>query len=175
MINPVTWFAFGVAATLVTAYVMHRIGRIQISFLQRSHELNIVKATPKIGTILRIDERNPNGPAFPTFYFLIATIYNEGDLAAKSLKGNCRLFSPTNQVAERSVQVHRDFLGTTLQYDLAACPIEGARVQFGMRGAEEIRFNFDIEFQYFGIPDDKPQQYTAKYEYDSKSHQMIRI
>jgi hypothetical protein len=175
IVNDATWFALGVAATLVAAFVAHRNGRIQISFMRREHELSIAKAMPKVGTTVRIDEKNPHGPAYPIFYSLVATIYNEGDLAAKNLKGHCKLFSPTNDIGERSVQINRDFLGMALQYEVAPCPIEGVKVRQGMMGAEEIRFNLDIEFEYFGIPDDQPQQYAAKYQYDNKTHQMIRI
>ena len=175
VLNDTFWFAMGVAATLLTAFVAHRIGRLQISFMQKAHDLKVLKAIPKIGASLRIVTEHPNGTSFPYHYSLVATIYNEGNLAAKDLKGNCKLFSPTKQVAESTIPINRDFLGMNHQYELAACPVEGATVNNGMIGAAEIRFNMDIEFEYFGLPEDKPQQYAAKYEYDNKSRQMKRI
>ena len=48
-------------------------------------------------------------------------------------------------------------------------------IDIGASGGQNIRFNVDIEFQYFGIPDDVPQHYSAKYQYDHQRQQLEGI
>lgn len=163
-------FIIGVLA-LVTGYIL---GYWQGKTAQRALNLSVTKAVPKVGTRLKIDKRQENPAGFPPFYYLIATVYNEGELPAKQLKGHCKLYSPTNDVQERDIPFEREFLGSS-PHELEAQKIVGTTVDPGMRGEQEIRFNVDIEFEYLGIPDDQPQQYSAKYAYDNKSRQLIRI
>jgi hypothetical protein len=145
---------------------------------QRALDLSLTKAAPKIGTAIRIDKRQENPSTYPPFYYLVVAIYNEGGLPAKQVKGNCRVYSATKNVKERSVPIERDFLGISSPSELELCRLEdgvsGMTVNLGGRGAENIRFNVDIDFSYFGIEDDTPEQYHAHYEYDYKNQQVRR-
>jgi len=37
--------------------------------MRQAHTLNVLKAAPKIGSDIRIEERQVNPPAFPPFYY----------------------------------------------------------------------------------------------------------
>ena len=148
-----TWFALGVAATLVSAFVAQHIGYIQISIMKQEHDLNVTKATPKIGTSVKIDKRQINPPAYPPFCFLVASIYNEGELPAKQVNGHCKLVSPTKAVKEYSIPISREFLGSS-PCELEICRLEngisGMTVDIGGVEGQNIRFNVDIEFGSLG-------------------------
>jgi hypothetical protein len=55
------------------------MGRLQIRWTRAGHKVKL--SGPNPGTFIRIDERFENGPGLPSSYYLITTIYNEGDLA----------------------------------------------------------------------------------------------
>ena len=167
----VTGVLLGVAATLFTAYSANGTGIIQISLLHQAHTLDVRPATPQIGTSMRIQEQQM---AFPPFYYLTTSIYNEGDLAAEQLSGHWRLFSPDNSVKKCEVPIERDFLLST-PYQLEPCLLQGTTVFAAMRGESKIRFQVDIEFDYFGSSNDQPQHYSAKYQYDPRSRQIVKV
>jgi hypothetical protein len=175
ILEPVEWFALGALATFVTALVAHRVGFIQITIMRQAHQLNIAKAMPKIGTSLTIDKRQEHSAAFGPSYYLIATIYNEGDLPAQQLKGHCKLFSPINEIKQQDIPIDRELVGRTSPYKLEERRIEGTSVDAAFRSGQHIRINVDIEFDFLSIPDDRPQHYSAKYEYDNKGQQMIKV
>jgi hypothetical protein len=162
------------AASLIVVYIF---GYWQGRSAQRSLDLSVIKATPKVGTAVRIDKRQENPPAFPAFYYLIATIYNEGELPAKQLKGYCRVYSATKGVTEHNIPIEREFLGTTPS-ELELCRLEdgisGSTLDIGTQAGKNIRFNVDIDFSYFGVEDDIPERYSAQYEYDNNGRQMKR-
>ncbi len=164
--------------SVVTALIGYALGYRQGKISQRALDLSIVKAAPKVGTTVRIDKRQENPPAFPPFYYLVATIYNEGELPAKQLKGHCKLHSPVKSVQERDIPFNREFLGST-PYELESfrldSGISGTPIDIGASGGQNIRFNVDVEFEYFGIPDDAPQHYSAKYQYNNQRRQLERI
>jgi len=155
------------ALAVLVAFLAYRVGR-------RQWNLGVAKAIPKVGTWVRIDKRQEQSTAFSPSYYMVATIYNEGELPAKQLKGHCKLFSPINEVKQHTIPIIREFLGSA-PYELEPCRLEGTTVDVGMDGRQDIRFNVDIEFEFFGIPDDKPQKYSAKHEWDNKNRQMIKI
>ena len=144
---------------------------------QRTLDLNIIKATPKIGTSMRIDKRQENPNGFPPFYYLIATIDNEGELPAQQLQGYYRVYSETKCVKEHRIPIEREFLGSSAPSELELC-----RLEDGISGttlnlapdAANIRFNVDIEFHYLGVQNSASQKYCAHYEYDKESRQMKR-
>ena len=67
----------------------------------------------------------------------------------------------------------REFLRAS-EYELEPCRLDGTTVWRAMRGEQEIRFNVDIEFDYFGMAKDQPQHYSAKYEFDPKNPTILK-
>jgi hypothetical protein len=157
------------------ALVGYILGYRQGKTAQRALDLSVTKAVPKVSTRVRINKRQEESRAFPPSYYLIATIYNEGELPAKQLKGRCKLYSATNDIQEHDIPIETEFLGPSSPLELEAQRIVGTTVDPGMRGDQNIRFNVDIEFEYLGIPDDKPQKYSARYAYDNQSRQLVRV
>jgi hypothetical protein len=170
MLNDSFWFAMGVAATLVSAFVAQRVGRIQISLMQRSHELNVKLASCKIGTDVKIDRRAPNASR-PDIrrWFLVTTIYNEGDCAAKQIEGNWNLscFDPSQN---RLMPISIDFLGATK----VELPLQhlGDTAITQAQSSGEFWVNVDIQFSYLGLDENTPEHYTAKYQYNKQQRQM---
>ncbi len=169
MISGIEYAALGVVATLLGAFVAQHIGIIQISLMHEAHTLNVLKAMPRIGTSIDIDERHDNGPGYPPFIYLKTTIYNEGELSVAKLKGDWKLTS-TYGIANNVIPLWREILGT-VPYQLQPYKI----TESGMSDASKsLRFNIDIQFDYSGIADNEPYKYSAKYAYDPKSKQMIK-
>jgi hypothetical protein len=163
---------------VVTFVIGSILGYWQGKSAQRTLDLIVTKAVPKIGTTIRIDKRQENPSNYPPFYYLIATIYNEGELPAQQLKGYCRVYSSEKSVREQSIPIARELLGTS-----SPCELELGRLESGISGmalnlgaddGENARFNVDIQFNYSGIQN-TPQHYSANYEYDHKSRQIIKI
>src|SRR5207249_613012 len=111
--------------------------------------------------------------AFPPYFYLVATIYNEGELAARKLKGKCRLFSPINEISECNIPIYRDFLGAA-PYELEAIRIIGTTVSSALMGNTMISMCVEFDFEYFGLVDGKPVKYHAKYQYDHQNRQFVR-
>jgi hypothetical protein len=171
MLTETEWVALGVAATLLTSYVAHRLGYIQIGLMRQANDLSVLKSVPKIETIFHIDKRYVNPSIFPPFYYLASTIHNHGELPAKQLKGYCKVFSPTNPAQQVTIPIGIEFLGTPprklSEYRLDGTFIDSQRPQ-------AARFNVDVEFSYLGgLPKEQPQHYSAKYEYDSQNEQFV--
>ena len=173
MLNNTFWVAMGVVATLVCAFVAHRIGRIQISWMRRSHEISAKLAACKIGTSVQLERRAPNiGRPDIHRWFMVTTIYNEGDCAAQKLHGDWNL-SCSEKFQNRKIPIRVDFLRATkfelpLQ-DLGDSPITQAQSS-GKFWAE-----VDIKFSYLGLDENKPEKYTAKYQFDKNSNQMKQV
>jgi hypothetical protein len=166
----------GIVATLLAVFVAWKIGLIQISWMRQEHQLNVLRASPKIGTSLRIEERNINGPAYAPWYYLITSIYNEGELAASNLNGQWKLTSPNRSVIEGELPISREFLGPT-PYQLEPFHIIGGTVVFAMEGNNKgntVTFKVDVEFDYTSMTNEQPQHYSAHYEFDHKYRKMIK-
>ena len=165
-----------ILATACASWLSYRLGYRQATIAKRSLDLSVSKAEPKIGTSVKLDQRQINPPAFPPFCYMVATIYNEGELAARNVKGHCRLHSSTKSVKEHDIPFERDFLGS------APLLLESHRLDNGISGmsidlntsGQGLQFDVDIEFEYFGMSAHVPQRYSAKYRFDSKSRQMLK-
>ncbi len=172
MADSIQWAALAVAAVLVTAYVMHRIGRIQISFMHKGHDFNLQKGIPKIGSSVRLEERRPQG--YVRRYFLITTIYNEGEFPAANLNGHWNL-SCSQSGHDRTIPISADYLGKIPPYELEAQELKGQAITDAIKSGEQLTINVDVEFEYFGTPENQPKKYAAKYQYNPKQKQMIRV
>jgi hypothetical protein len=161
-----------VMIALVGMFGTYLFGFWQGRTSKRTFDLTVAKALPKVGVILMLDKRQVNPPAFPPFYFLIARVYNEGELPARQLNGKCRLFSPANQLKEQAIPIAYDFLGATA-HEIQSQRIDG--VDGPIRGEQSIDMRVEIDFDYVGIPDNKTQHYHADYKYDNQSGQFLKV
>jgi hypothetical protein len=136
--------------TAVAGWLAFALTWEQLRAANRQLALNVSMAAPKIGTIMKIDKRYENGPNFPASYYLVASIYNAGQLPAKKLSGKCTLFSSTNEIQERTIPVEREFLGSS-PYDLERCEIIGSAFGAAMRDHGAINFGVNVEFDYLAL------------------------
>ena len=173
MLNDTFWFAMAVAATLVSAFVAQRVGRIGNSWMRRSHELNVKLASCKIGTDVRIERRAPNASR-PDIrrWFLVTTIYNEGDCAAQKVHGDWNL-SCSEKIQNRKIPISIEFLGST-KFEL---PLQDLGDTFITQAQSSGKFwaEVDIHLGYTGLDENKPERYTAKYQFAKNSKRMKQV
>lgn len=163
----------GVVATLVSAFVANRVGRLQIVWMKRGYELNAKLAIPKVWAEVRIERRTPNSSRPDVIrYFLITTFHNDGDLAAKKVEGNWNLTCSEN-LQDRSIPISWDFLGKGSR-ELESQELGGDRLTNLLNGGNNIWINVDIECSYFGEEEKTPHPYTTSYEYDRRLKQMVK-
>lgn len=166
-IDAATWTGVGVAATLVAAFVAHQVGFLQISIMRDAHALNVAKAIPKVGCSLTVEEKYELGETFQPFLYLRMKIYNEGDLAAQSLNGQWKLFTPESRDGI-SLPLHRDFLGRCENY------IESHRLADSPNWRREgLWLNVEVDFYYLAFSDAQPQRCRRRYKYDPDSKRMV--
>jgi hypothetical protein len=176
--SEVDWIALGVAVTLFAALLGYRIGRRQVAVASEAHTLSATKAAVKLGTKVHIDKRQENPPGFPPFYYLMATIHNEGELPAKQVNGYWKLYSPTKSIKEQRIPFGADFLGSSpiqLESHRLDDGISGMSIDLNGIGAQNIRIDVDFELDYVGLTDEQTHHYGARYQYDHASRQMVRI
>src|SRR5271168_5011024 len=114
-IDAAIWTALGVVATLICALVAQRLGVLQINLMRQAHTLNIVKATPRIGCSVVVDERQVLPQAYRPHLFIVVKLYNEGDLPAEKISGQWK-FLPPDIAKNRVFDMQRDFLGKCEDY-----------------------------------------------------------
>ena len=173
MLDETSWVALGVAATMVVAFIAHKLGWIQISIMKKAHELNRNLATPKIGTTVTIEARTPNSSRLDIVrFFLVTTIYNEGQLAAEKIQGNWNL-SGSDSGQNRMIPIARDYLGQGSPYELEAEELGGNTITNAIKGGQAT-INVDVDFTYVGLAQNQKQKYRAQYQYDSRRKKMVR-
>ncbi|MGH9682184.1 MAG: hypothetical protein ACRD4S_01020 [Candidatus Acidiferrales bacterium] len=169
--------------SLVSAAAIAIVGWIftylQLRTERKAHALDVAKATPQLGTEIRIDKRQENPSTYPAFYYIVVSIYNAGQLAASDLKGNCRIYSTAGSIKNREIPIHREFLDNSTPYQLESYRLDdsaGTTIDlFPTQIRQNISFNIYIEFEFSGFPNAGRQSYKANYGYEPKSNQIIRI
>lgn len=173
MFDTVLGGLIGATVVLFGIYIAQRTGYLQVSLMSKAHDLNLVKASPKIDADIRVELQLVNGPNYPPAIFLHTTIHNEGELAAKQLNGYWKL-SSTQDIKPHTIPIRRDFLGSTpYEFEPHGLRTRGS-VWVSPSKTYDVSFEVDIEFDYLALPDDKPEHYSAKYSYHAESGQMIR-
>jgi len=173
-VNDGTWFALGVVATLFYTYVTHRIGRGQIGFLRKSHDLNIRLAECQVGTECAIGLRPFNESRPDVRRYVIETrIYNAGDLAAKNVKGTWSM-TCSDSIYNHSFPIRVDYVTKAKCCDLEPYSLGTNEItQAISNGNAWVKVY--IEFEFTGLEDQEKQHYSAKYERSHYHKQMIRI
>lgn len=161
----------GCLISLFGIWAANQIGWIQISIARKEHGLNLAKTTPKIGTMVQMEERKHSAQPI-SLLVVVATIYNEGDLAVSDLKGDWNLTS-SQQGFNRSGTIRLDHLGNTRPYKI--------ETQFGdvgtwrdLSAGKDLAIHFDVEFRYTGIPEKDSQPYKAQYCYDHSQRDFVK-
>ncbi len=159
----------GVLVTLLAIYIGQRMGFLQLTLARNVHALNVTRSRPKIGTEVRLEIEEPYSMNHPGSRYLMMTIYNAGELAATQLNGYCKLSSPDESIQEFTIPIVREFLDSVRPYDL-----EPKRLEWIKGFWNETRFNVNIEFDYFGLPSDEPEHYSASYHFDHESNCFVK-
>jgi hypothetical protein len=164
-----------VFVTLFSIFIGQRLGLWNLTLAKTAHDLNVRRSLPKIGTEIWIEQRQVHPANFSPFSILRVSIYNAGEFAAKQLKGQCELICPGNSVQQFTIPIDREFLDSTRPYELEPYRIEGIALERIMAGApNQLMFNVNIEFDYFGLSPDEPEHYSASCHFDSNSRRLIK-
>ncbi len=159
----------GVFVTQLGIYIGQRMGLWQLTLASNAHALNLTRSRPKIGTEARLEIVEPDSMRDPGSRYLRITIYNAGELAATQLNGHCKLSSPNETIQEFTIPIVREFLDSARPYDL-----EPKRLGWINGYWKETRFKVNIEFDYFGLPPDEPEHYSASYHFDHESNRFVK-
>jgi hypothetical protein len=166
------FFTFlGLLIGWLSVYVAHTLGWLQIRILLWEHNLNLAKTTPKIGTSVRLEDRQSHTHPVSTLV-VVAKIYNEGDLAVSELKGNWKLSCSENTL-NRSGSISVDHLGNSRPHEIET-QLGGVPTWRDVRGSENIAIDFNIEFRYTGLPEDGEQTYRAHYRYNYSQKDFVK-
>ena len=163
----------GVAATLISAFVGQRIGRIQISFMRKAHDLNVKLAECQMGTdcTMTLEAFIPSRPDVRR-YIISTRIYNAGDLAARNLKGTWNL-TCSESVYNRSRPIRVDFVSKASPHEFESDPLGNLEITQAI-GNGKVWVKIDIKFHFSGLKNDQTEHYTAQYQYSHEEQQMIR-
>jgi hypothetical protein len=158
----------GAIVVILAAIAARQNGLLQISFMRKTHELNVTKAIPRIGCEVSAQTEQILPTLFAPHTRVIVKIYNEGELAAQKLTGQWELCS--HQTDKKIVlQISRDFLGNCDAYVIDYLIPESS--DWGRYG---FGFDVNIEFFYLIPGDPETHRYEAHYAYESRKKQMIR-
>lgn len=169
MLNDAEWTGLGGAATLLSGFVAHRLGWIQIGIMRDEHVLNVRKATPRLNTRVSIERFHPPSRPDITRYTIHTKIYNDGDLVARHLEGKWKL-TASEGIIEDGKPIRVESLPAFLPWELHH-EVSG-NVQ-ALWCKPQVILQVDVEFDYLGL-DDKPQHYEATYDYDFQHRSMIQ-
>jgi hypothetical protein len=160
--------------TLFGVFIAQRSGFQLFAVAKKEHDLNVRKASPIIGSVVKLAERQILNANYRPFHFIVTSICNYGDLPAQQLSGSWRLYSPDNCIKECNVPIQRDALGPT-PYDTEEQLI-GPNIDAVIKDQlHKVAIHVDIEFDYFGISQDRRQHYSASYQYDHNSRRMMQV
>jgi hypothetical protein len=165
----------GILVSLFGIYIAQSVGLLQVSLMKKEYDLNLRKSAPELDSTVRINSRQVNpAPVYNPFHYIVTSIHNHGDLPAKHLKGHWRMYSPDKSIQDSTIPIRRDALGSA-PLEFSEIQLIGPSIDDALkRGVGTVTINVDIEFDYFGLSENQPQHYSARWQYDRNSKQMIR-
>jgi hypothetical protein len=164
------WWA--IPATIIFAWVIYRLVFRRAGGESTAADPDVTKASPKIGTTMRIDQRQEDSAGAARSYYLVPVIQNQGELPARQLKGGCRVFSPVHKSQERIIPIRQENLGAS-PFELDGVRLDGFLIEASR--PHDALFHVAIDIEYHGVSGDKPLRYSARYAFDQKSLQMIKV
>jgi hypothetical protein len=166
-IGALGWVALGVAATLVAAYVAHRIGWLQITIMREAHALNVSKAMPQVGCDVRVIKKQILPQGYNPHLALVMEIYNEGELAVRDVTGDWTVIGPGQLRTTRGFQ--KDFLGknTNLHAEY--------EINESANWPQTVTFDIDVEFYYMAPGQSDREHFHATYRFEAAAGTTRRI
>jgi hypothetical protein len=170
MISIDLWWA--IPAGIVFAWIVYRIVFRRTGGAPETVDPGVTKASARIGASMRIDQRQEPSASGTPSYYLVPVIRNQGELPAKDLKGRCRVFSPVHKSQERIIAIRQEIL------DVSPLELDGGRLDGFLIDANrphDALFHVAIDIEFRGIPGNKPRRYSARFAFDQKSLQIIKV
>jgi hypothetical protein len=172
---------FAVLAAISVVWACYRVWRESLGTSQATIEslteqnLSLSKSSPIMDSSVGITERQVNPGGYAPFHYIVTSIHNCGDLAARKLHGHWRLYSPDQVVQERDIPIIKDALRST-PYEFEPCQLIGPGIDEAIKRSQgKLTINVDIEFDYLGHSEDQPLHYCARYQYNRDNKQMARV
>jgi hypothetical protein len=153
-------------AGIVLAYL---VGRKQGRDNERTYQLSVRQATPRIGTRMEFVGLPTQNIANQLRYSIQTTIYNDGGLVASNLQGNWKLTS-SYEFLNASEIVRADSLPASLPIKLNH---DLGYHREDVWSKPEVVLKVDLHLTYLGFAD-KEENYQVTYQYDPKSGKMIQ-
>jgi hypothetical protein len=163
---------WAIPATIILAWVIYRLVFRRAGGDSTAVAPAVTKASPKIATTMRIDQRQEDSAGAAPSFYLVPVIQNQGELPARQLKGRCRVFSPVHKSQERIIPIRQEILGAS-PFELDGVRLDGFLIDASR--PHDALFHAAIDIEYRGISGDKPLRYSARYAFDQKSLQMIKV
>jgi hypothetical protein len=132
----------------------------------QSLALSLKKAAPRIGS--RIEIKRSEGIGGVKF-FLVTTLYNDGDTAASKIDGQWK-FIISEGLPSAVKTIRMNTLPAFLPFHIEH-PI-GGHVNNAVFSNPKVRASVDIDLVYFGL-EDAMQTYQISYKYDPEQKAMI--
>lgn len=159
-------FATTLFVALFSAFVAHRIGWLHFGIMQKAHELNITRATTDVGCTVALEQHDTPGVPHRPHPVVHVTIYNEGELAARNLRGYWKMTTAVTR-GDFSRPIQKDVLGKQPFEDISII----RDINWSMFG---MPMDIEVEFSYIAQPDNRVMHYSGKYRYDAASRTMIK-
>ncbi len=152
----------------ISIWLGYRIGYRQATLAAKTLALNVTKATPRIGSRVAIERR---GDREHTQFFLLITLYNDGDAAASKIDGEWK-FNVAHSAAPSAVKIIRmdslpSFLPWTIEHPF------GGTVNNPFFSNPNIRADVEIDLVYVGLGGSK-EKYYVKYDYSAQSKTFVQ-
>lgn len=153
-------------AGVVVAYL---IGRKQGRDSEKSYQLSLGQATPRIGSRAEFIQGVPAAQGNQFRYAIETTIYNDGGLVASKLDGNWKL-SSSDSFLDANEVIRADslpaFLPMKLNHDLGYHRPDTF-------SKPEVIIQMDVDLTYLGF-EDRQEKYQVTYKYEPKNGKMIQ-
>ena len=153
---------------LVLTGLAYVLGYKQGKIAQKTLDLDIHKATPRIGSRVSISEPKIVKDIF-LCYTMGTTLYNDGDLVASKVEGTWKLVTSHGvEKAEKTIRIDSlpSFLPWNLNHELSGKP---QLIQTDPTIVIEVH----IDVVYLGM-NNQQEAYHAKYRYDPKQKAMTQ-
>lgn len=137
---------------------------------ERTLELAIVKATPRVGS--RVSIRRFNPPTRPDVirFAIENALYNDGDASAIRVQGEWKI-TADHQITNQTIPINLDSLPSFLPHKTE---IELSGNTNVLYQTPTVTLEVHIDLQYVGL-DGKSKPYKATYRYDYASRTMQKI
>jgi len=163
------WPILSLLVSIFFGVVGYWLGHRNASIAARTLALNIKKATPHISSRSELRMYNPS-PSNPNVRRLAvhATIYNDGDLIAGNIEGECSLTIEKGKQPITKI-IRADSLSATFPWE-TDLELSGDARWYLSRPDTILQVDIDLVYVALG---NQAQHYRARYHYDHNQSTMI--